>query len=129
MSSFHMRPMWADEFPEFYQALKRGDGELDHVDEFDVPFWSGVSYVSLKASHPIFRSKRGVRGARETDALDEVLESWDDINDCEQRRCQDTVWRALLLKQPRKFTKETYQKAKSIFLREQTTSPFLIQHM
>ncbi len=121
MSSFHVRPMWADEFPEFDQALKQVDGDLEFVDEFDVPFWSGVNYVSLKASHPMFsRSKqRGV--LYEKNALDNVLESWDEINDCEQKRCQVTEWKTLLLKQPRKITKETYEEAKRIFSREQTT--------
>ena len=120
MSSFYMRPVWADEYPEFYQALKQNDGYLEYIDEFDVPFWSNVNYVSLtsKASHPIFKSQRkvtlNVDAEEEMSVLHKMLETWDKINACEQENCQDPIWRPLLLKleQPRRFPRKKLQVTK-----------------
>ena len=54
MVGFTTRPAWADEYPDFYNMIMSYCGDLQEVDEFNVPFYSNLSYVTVKRSHPIF---------------------------------------------------------------------------
>ena len=102
-------------------------GELLHVDEFDVPYWSGYpNHVFLKPSHPIFKSERRTTcDGTELNALDSLLKQFDEINTREQDQCPLESEKLFLLKQPREFSIKVYEEAKSIFMSAQKTTPSL----
>ena len=46
---------WNDDYPEFRDMMAQYLGELEYVDEYDVPFWKNISHVSIKPHvHPLF---------------------------------------------------------------------------
>lgn len=102
-------------------------GELLHVDEFDVPYWSGYpDHVFLKASHPMFKSERKITHVvNELNALDKILKQFDEINAREQEQCPLESERSFLLKQSRPFKITFYEEAKSIFMSAQKITPSL----
>ena len=126
MSAIYIKPAWADQYPEFYQAVTSGNGDLEFVDEFDVPYWSRLNYVSLKVSHPIFKAERRfIHNPQEMNSLDRLLKAWDEINAREVSLCEDPEWKYLLPRQPRSFPKKLYEEAKEIFVRSGTAFPSL----
>ena len=116
-----IRPAWADEYPEFYKHQSSGLGELLRVDEFNVPYWSGYpTHVWIRASHPIIQCERRVlHDQSEMNALDKLLQKYDEINAREQEQCALESEKLFLLKQPRPFEIKFYEEAKSIFMSEQ----------
>jgi hypothetical protein len=113
-----IRPAWADEYPEFYKHQSSGLGELLRVDEFNVPYWSGYpTHVWIRASHPIIQCERRVlHDQSEMNALDKLLQKYDEINAREQEQCALESEKLFLLKQPRPFEIKFYEEAKSIFM-------------
>ena len=122
-----IRPAWADEYPEFYKHQSSGLGELLRVDEFNVPYWSGYpTHVWIRASHPIIQCERRVlHDQSEMNALDKLLQKYDEINAREQEQCALESEKLFLLKQPRPFEIKFYEEAKSIFMSEQNIMPSL----
>ena len=125
-----IRPAWADEYPEFYKHSSSGLGELLRVDEFNVPYWSGYpTHVWIRASHPIIQCERRVlHDQSEMNALDKLLQKYDEINAREQEQCVKCALESeklFLLKQPRPFEIKFYEEAKSIFMSEQNIMPSL----
>ena len=121
------RPAYADEYPEFYKHLTSGLGELLHVDEFNVPYWSGYpTRVWIKACHPMLQSERRVlQDQNKLNALDKLLKQFDDTNADEQEQCMVESEKQNLLRQCRAFDIDLYEEAKSIFMSAQKIMPSL----
>ena len=58
-------------------------------------------------------------------ALDKLLQKYDEINAREQEQCALESEKLFLLKQPRPFEIKFYEEAKSIFMSEQNIMPSL----
>ena len=46
---------WKDDYPEFHDMITKPLGQLEYVDEYNVPFWGGINHVLVKPhQHPLF---------------------------------------------------------------------------
>lgn len=52
---------WKNEFPEFHSMMIKFYGDMQYVDEYDVPFWGNISSVSIRQNHhPLFTKETQV---------------------------------------------------------------------
>ena len=115
MVALTARPMWADEYAEFYEMIMKPLGELVRVDIWGVPFYSKVNTVSLKQSHPLF----AMVDCHDDEAILAVQELWRaQREDIEKASCHaNAVMRRHLHKQPVSVPKTLYEQAcAAIFL-------------
>ena len=80
MSAMTCRPDWADEYPDFYHMLMNQFGNLEYVDDLNVPFYSAISYVTLKQKHFLF-SESARASLMAANAQDEELKAFYDKYD------------------------------------------------
>ena len=99
----------------------KGLGELQHVDEFDVPFWGAERHVLIKQHHPLFRKeaqdallKKAQQGLEEQhlQTIQETLDLFNSRRESWQNASSDEEWRVALAKQPILVPKDLYNRFK-----------------
>ena len=122
-----LNPPWKNAHPAFHEMVIQSLGELQCVDEFDVPFWEGKSHVLIKQNHPLFRREAqdallkrvhttcqedgGRRSSLFQGHLHTIQQTLDLFNsnwESWQNASNDEEWRVALAKQPIRLPKDLY---------------------
>ena len=116
---------WISEYPEFWQLIKSGCGEVKMVDEYGVLFWSLLPYVNIKRDHPMFSCSAcsspdpiSTLSACENNALDTARRQFQADAEKIRKDCQCLRMDPVMNKSPIAINKELYLQAKQVFLNQ-----------
>ena len=117
MVAWTCRPAWADEYPDYYNMIMNQFGQLEHVDELNVPFYSDVTYVTLKQKNILFSESVRASLIAASDESDTQLKAFYDKYDSTiseyQQMAATSCTPELILPQPVSINKDLYTHCRS----------------